>query len=885
MGKGRLNLAFAALLGLLPVATAADLVMLPDEGDGDYTVLLEVAPPSEWPADAALRLAFDYRSDEEHHAARLTKDGIRLEEVIGGQAQPLGAAGAWPVPAGDETVEVTVKRRAWLIEVAVNGRVAAWGHDEQPYGGRIGIELTNLGLSPDDILVQPTVPPHFTDDFMRTPDDDSPWDATTGDWALVGISGGKGDLRADLSANPFSIRCQESGLALARAGDWFWDSYSCAVAAKSATGGGELGLAFYVVDDRNYYLLSLAESGSGDARPVKLLKVVDGKESILTASLGGYEVDIWHRLEARVSDGLIEGLVDGRVVVTAADRTFGQGGIGCWGRDAVCWFDDAEVTPWWGFSDPLRGADLSSWVQAGGHWNAVDGALRVSSSFEKPGTIMTGASHWRDYEVSADVTIGDGEGAGLYACGDGVNSWYLFRWADGDPVGSWQLFRMAKGKPASLGIVPADIDRSKPQQMSLSAAGGLIDCRVDDESIITVADSMLTGGRAGLRAEGGTKVSFSNLAVRSVREGFQPLTFTKQFTQEDTMADWARPSSDWPRDPETGLRWFRLPFFNDLSLRFPYRVTDGSSCTVLMGTVAYEDAGSPASAGTESTGLQIELAVHGTTLGVTCRRGREVVAQADVPGGATGLARVDKSGPTLRVWVDDELVLGCNDDTWLDNSALGVLADSAVINPNQLEVYSTHMPDYTFSGAPTEWRPTLGLWQVTDRWSCFPGWAWFGGTKHQSPLVWSKRRFHGDQTFEFWAGLEMDTEPRYGGYTHPSDINCTIAGDGQNLCSGYSFVFAGDNNTKTKILRGNQVVAETDKVRFVNPTSRNMNFHRHWFHVKVVKYGPDLYMSVDGKWVLNWRDPQPLSGGHAAIWSYNNGIVVARVRAAAQYID
>jgi hypothetical protein len=260
------------------------------------------------------------------------------------------------------------------------------------------------------------------------------------------------------------------------------------------------------------------------------------------------------------------------------------------------------------------------------------------------------------------------------------------------------------------------------------------------------------------------------------------------------------------------------------------------------------------------------------------------LGQAEVGAAPEHSLRVDKVGTTLRAWLDDAPVLAVNDATWLDNSGLDLASDGAYLDLNRVETYSTHLREYTFAGAPTDWRPTLGVWQVTDRWSCFPGWAWFGGSKHKSPLVWSKRQFWGDQTFEFWAGLEMDTTPERGGYTHPSDINCTIAGDGQNLCSGYSFVFAGDNNTKTKILRGNAVVAETNAVRLVNPNTGNFDFHRHWFHVRVVKLGPELFMAVDGQWVLRWQDPQPLAGGHVAIWSYNNGILVARARASAQIV-
>ncbi|HJN17487.1 MAG TPA: hypothetical protein QGH10_18420, partial [Armatimonadota bacterium] len=473
-----------------------------------------------------------------------------------------------------------------------------------------------------------------------------------------------------------------------------------------------------------------------------------------------------------------------------------------------------------------------------------------------------------------------------YACADGLTNYYLFRWFAGTPEGTWLLLRMSAGRPARLGVVPGDIDRRADQRLSLAVVNGLVDCKVDGQSVITVADSTLTQGQIGLGADGGKDVKFSDITVRAVEDPYRRVNITKQFTQEDTMADWARAGSDWPRDPETGIRWFRLPVFNDMSLRLPFRLDpNGKGVILRLGTLGADNGSASYSPEAAAAGLEVTLAPADTeSLHVACRWGGTVLGETIVEGGLSRLARIDKTGPTTRVWIDDEPVLAVNDSTWLDNSAVGLWYDGPTVNPNQVEVHSTHMPEWTFSGAPTDWRPTLGTWQVTDRWSCFPGWAWFGGTKHQSPLVWSKQEFYGDQTFEFWAALEMDTTPAKGGYTRPSDINCTIAGDGENLCSGYSFVFAGNNNTVTKIMRGNTVVAETDKAVFVEPSTRNMNFHRHWFHVKVVKFGAELHMSVDGKWVLNWRDPKPLHGGHVGVWSYNNGILIARARASSQFL-
>jgi len=880
----------AALIGLLALpawgAYAADYAFAPDMGEGDHTIAFEIPAPASWPQGAEVRVAFDWKSSEAYHVAAMTRDSAWLEEVAGGQPRRLGPAGAWPAVKGQ--AKISVKRRAWEMEVLCNGRTVARGCDESPFGGKVGVAVSGVNLSPDDLVVQPVEPTRLTDDFMRGPGEQNLWQIGSGNWQTVGIVGGKGQLRPDLSANPFSYRCNGTGPQLATVGDWFWDSYAATVAVKATQPNGAIGLAFYVQDPLNYYLLGLASAARPDSTQLQLTRVVDGARHVLDATTGGYEKDLWYRLTARVSNGVIEGWVDGVPRLSVYDATFGQGGIGLWAQDAGDgWFDDVTVEPWWAFSDPFASPDLSCWLQEGGQWEAGSGALRATSSWERPAGILVGPTSWKGYEVAADVLARDAEGVGLYACA-GAASWYLFQWSRGSPVGTWHLMRMADGRPASLGMVSGDLDQDSPHRLSLSVANGLIDCRVDGRPVIVVADFALPTGAAGLRADGGQGVTFSNVMVRAVDEPYHPVDITAQFAKEETMADWARPASDWPRDFQTGAYCFRLPLFNDVSVRVPFRMAAGGGGRVALriGSVSSGDAYVPAGAPLYTPGLEVEyLGSLGGKPAVTCRRGGLVLAQTAAPNeGTEHLLRVDKVGTSLRAWLDDAPVAAANDGTWLDNSGLDVTCEGAAMDRNEIETYSTHMLEYTFSGAPTDWRPKLGLWQVTDRWSCFPGWAWYGGSKHQTPLLWSKRQFYGDQTFEFWAGLEMDTSPQRGGYTHPSDINCTIAGDGQNLCSGYSFVFAGDNNTVTKILRGNAVVAQTTDARFVNPNTGNMDFHRHWFHVKAVKLGPELYMAVDGRWVLRWTDPQPIAGGHVAVWSYNNGILIARARATAQVV-
>ena len=878
----RLEIWLAWLLWLPVGAMAgAEYTMLADEGQGDYDIAFELPPAQGWADNAELQLAFDYRKPEAHHLAHLRRNQAWFEKVTGGGGGRIGTAGAWPDL--DAPLKVTIKRRAWEMAILAKGHTVAWAHDEEPYGGRIGFAASGLALAVGDLLVQPIEPVRFSDDFMREPHEPEAWHDEKGEWWNVGLAGGKGNLEPSLSANPFSFRCAAPRSALATTGDWFWESYRFGAAVKATEAAGALGLAFYVQDPHNYYLFRFAPAG-GAGRGEQLVRVVDGQPTVLDSATGGFRKDCWYRLEAAVSCGRVECSVDGAIHLAAHDSSFGQGKIGLWAENmGSAWFDDVSVTPWWAFSDTLQAPELGSWLQVAGAWAPQAGALTATSTFERPASLMMGSSRWHDYEVAVDVTPGEAEGVGLYACAAGPDDWYLLRWADG----VWQLLRMQGGQLACLSTAPGNLSHHEPERLSLLAARGRLQGSVNGQPIIDTVDFIHPSGRVGLRAEGGHDVRFGELVVRQVDEPYRPVTVTPQFTQEHTMADWARRSSDWQLDPQTGLRWFRLPFFDDLSLRVPFTFAPDSAAglRVVMGAVGPDDGSVPGQQSMAS-GLTVEMTPDPAGgVKVSCRRGEEQVAQAEAPTGAgERVARIDKNGLTTRIWLDDQPVLACRDGTWLGNSAIGLSDRGVRVDLDRVEAYSTNMLEYTFSGAPTDWTPELGLWQVTDRWSCHPGWAWFGGSKHQTPLLWSKHALYGDQVYEFWGALEMDTDLAHGGYTHPSDLNCTICGDGRNLCSGYSFVFAGDNNTCTKILKGNVPVAQTNEVHFVNPTPHNFDFHRHWFHVKAVKLGPELYLSIDDRWVLRWRDPQPLEGGYLAVWSYNNGILIARARATGQVV-
>jgi hypothetical protein len=138
----------------------------------------------------------------------------------------------------------------------------------------------------------------------------------------------------------------------------------------------------------------------------------------------------------------------------------------------------------------------------------------------------------------------------------------------------------------------------------------------------------------------------------------------------------------------------------------------------------------------------------------------------------------------------------------------------------------------------------------------------------------------GDVTVEFAAGIKMDNARGGGSYAqYASDINVTLCGDGKDLTTGYNFIFGGWHNTVTRILRNNQVVAET-KSSLIPAGS----LHRLWLYFKAERRGKELRFWVDNNLVLRYEDPEPLPGDRVALWTWQNGVMVARVRVSAEEV-
>jgi len=215
-----------------------------------------------------------------------------------------------------------------------------------------------------------------------------------------------------------------------------------------------------------------------------------------------------------------------------------------------------------------------------------------------------------------------------------------------------------------------------------------------------------------------------------------------------------------------------------------------------------------------------------------------------------------------------------------------------------VQVVRDHVKDYLFHTAPADWMK-VGLWEVTNRFACDPRWSHLNGRSQSAAILWHKDKFVGDVTLEFYAGMRMRQAMKTAAslyYPRVGDLNATVCATGEEASSGYSFVLgAWDplwSETYTRIMRQNASVAETDtqllpRTRVSRGSSRLVRvgwdpggraIHGAWYYVKIRRTGDQVKYYFDNHLALTFKDGNPLSGDRLGIWTYNNSMMVARVK-------
>jgi len=210
------------------------------------------------------------------------------------------------------------------------------------------------------------------------------------------------------------------------------------------------------------------------------------------------------------------------------------------------------------------------------------------------------------------------------------------------------------------------------------------------------------------------------------------------------------------------------------------------------------------------------------------------------------------------------------------------------IGPEDIYIFSNNVYDYTFNDPPVDWQVGAGIWETTNRWTCSPQWSWYGGYAEKGlAAIWNKRVFEGDIIVEAYMAFKMGVNKGEGEgeapYRNPNDMNVSICGDGMNLSSGYSFIYGGELNSVTCIMKQNTILVENRDDSALLPVFEDgmpntYDFHRRWWAIKICKRGNLLQFYVDNKLLCEAYDDKPLTEGHVAIWTMNNGLILSRIK-------
>jgi hypothetical protein len=865
---------------------AASFHSLPERFDLSSHLTLDGAQ------DSAARFVVNARSDGSAPAAGVYVDVMRdllvAGRVEGGIAVRRGTARVELTPG--RLHEIALRRRAADLAVTVDGRLRMLVRDGLFAGGDAAVGIrggAQVQLEP--LRALPELP-EFSDDFMRSSEDPGPWTVHSGTWKTESLH------TPSMSANAFRYHGTPSGVAgtpaFATAGNASWDTYRLDLSVRGGPRGG-VGLAVGVDPNRHVLFRWQARlpDNEGYGELVAVRAGADGarEERVIASRPGGYVDEQWYRLSATVRFGRITVSVDDHVLVAAESDEITSGGIGLWcdGPQGAT-FDDVFVASLRTVDDSVDPTWPARWDTVGGSWRH-EGAALIGETSQPDGEakLISGSGEWLSHTTEASVRSWGPTRAGLVV-GYRDETEYALLVAD---FGARKLLleRVSAGERRVLDEAP--LPPGDALTLRATSDGGHLVGAAGAGRPVEAWDPTLDRGRIGVFVGGRGRATFEAFRSEILPHKRQILTDNQVFETDNIMSDWADETSDWYQSddstPAQSIYWHTAPFHGDVEFALDLAKTDSPKGSLVLGVSkvpakpnnGYGWGMEPAipADGAAPDAWRFALTREGVTMReLTLDSGQRVDSLFVRRRG--GLVCGGANGKVLAEFVDHEPLSG---------GRVAFLARGITVQPSRTRLYGGRVFDYVFNSAPVEWRVASGKWDVTNRWICDPRWSFFSGvvdepSGNKAVIIWNKRSFPNDVVIDFYVGPKM--EPDKGKrYEYARDFNMTIAADGRDLTTGYSFVFGGFANTRSGIYRGSKPLAETQEVAARIPAS--MIIHQRWYHVRVRRAGNELSYRVNfsGRNIvsLTCTDDQPLTGDRIAIWSHDCNIMVARMRIAA----
>ena len=497
----------------------------------------------------------------------------------------------------------------------------------------------------------------------------------------------------------------------------------------------------------------------------------------------------------------------------------------------------------------------------------------------------TGQPFWEDYSLSVALQPSARGAAGVVVNMPDAHDGLLVRWTPGnDPAATGNqlaLYQFHDGKGALLaesagGYIPG-------QWYTLTVTSSLegVHVAIDGRERLSLPAPLPWRGGVGLYAEGENATVFDDVTVygRSLNTDLlrekRQAQVAERFRYDWEMQEWAGREDEWRHDDAQPNHYFaREELFGEYWLTL----------------VAYIDhtVGGELWLGLHNDGLQVTSGYRAVLKRLNKRecdctlyRNTRVLAhKARLPlkPDVEYTFRLRHQGQRLWLECDSEHLLEATDPAPLSGLRPAFAVSGCFIS-QQVQVNGHGWLDYTFTSAPTDWI-AMGAWMPSVRWACDPKWSFLGGWSRGDAILWHKQRFTGDQSLRAFVGPKMEYPRARESYDlRYRDFGVTICGNGHDARSGYAAIYGaadadGQENRRTVLLREGVEVASVP----VPAVTFLQGAHHRWFALDLRKIGATVEFRVDNTLLLSVTDPHPLDGGVPAIWTTDNGVMVARAR-------
>lgn len=789
-----------------------------------------------------MRLLISYWSPRSYRELLISKGKATLSRRFGTTSVAIASA---TLPSN--TKELFVMRRHGLLTLKADWRLVLAGCDGPAVEGALAVRgLQAPSYQPLDLVT-------FDDDFMRESASSDDWEQVSGRWQISATEG-----KPDMGANPFDYSVTTADKAIALNGNWFWSDYAVQVAARPT--GQAVGIFADYQDANNNFLLRLQP---GQNARLQLLRQQGGQQKLLAETAVNAAASDWHKLGLKTSHGVILALLDDqtKIRVYQADQPLGKIGLYC--EKGQGSFDDVRVTPW------IADANMSDPKQM----NIVQGTWKAQSAGVFTGSGSDGArvlAPWGangDCQATVSVRLDQAASAGLHLRYVDPQKYYVVALMADGPALKVRVYR--HGNPGAVLAEKAVAGpRNQWHKLSALVQDGRIAAFVDDKPVLNLLDNGHRTGTVGLYARGVNPASFRDFAAMQVDNDQRMVDeLTPSFAGIIDRHTWAGRSGAWVPDPSDLDTFWHAGYFPEtvqLQAGLHPASQPESHATIYL------------SAGHTKNGyaLVTDRTWASDTVPVTLTRAGQTVAQgtAQVQPNKPYAIGIFRNGPRLLVEVDGKPSLLYSDPEPLKLDTLGLYHTGGLLYADDLTVLSPDVRDYTFEAAPTDWTVESGTWEITSRWSCTPGWAWFSGASQSGYAnILTKQAYEGDKEVVVYVAAKMMPAGDGKFSEKLTDIYLGLDVDKSSQTSGYQFVLGGMSNTWTALRRnGVQVASSSFRLS-------QAGMHNDWLKVILRKRGGHIECWAWNTLVLQYDDPQPLASGRLAIGTYQNGIIVPRV--------